>query len=113
MRGVSLFRPNAPDHQPATASAAPPFTAGKLVVGRHVRGHQARIASIRLGPRSASARMSASASSPSVRTLHAGTPKPFASPAQSITGRVRSVSACALGPGSAIPARASSACKMR
>jgi hypothetical protein len=73
------------------------------LVGRHARMDQVSTASIKPGPCSASARMSASASSPSVCTLQAGMPNPFASATQSIAGRVRSVSAHALGPGSAIP----------
>lgn len=70
-------------------------------------------ASMRLGPGSASDHLRASANSKSVSARRAGTPKPVASARQSITGRVRSVSASAVGPGSVTPARANSACRIR
>ena len=69
--------------------------------------------SIRFGPGSASAFVSALVSSPLDSTRTEGTPKLRPSPAQSITGFVRSVRARALAPGSAIPARPSSICRMR
>ena len=74
---------------------------------------QPSTASIRCGPGSASARRKAATKPSQSSTLTPGTPKPFAAETQSMLGRPSSVRPIACGPGSAMPARASSAWRMR